>query len=90
MKLFSNEKKLLTVEKQLEKKQAELRVALEQIMALQDELDRARIDALVSETPLAEQIWQEHQRNMEVYLKDKSDLELQIIELKKRYTELRS
>ncbi len=88
MKLFSNEKKLISLRHTLEQKREELRITKDQIMALEEELDRSRIDSLVSETPMAERIWHDHQRHMEAYLRDKTALEAQIDELEKRYREL--
>ncbi len=90
MKLFSNEKKLLATQRTLEQKREEFRITNEQIVALEEELDRSRIDAMVSETPLAERIWHEHQRHMDAYLKDKHVLELQIDELERRCNDLRN
>ncbi len=90
MQLFSTERKLRNCVVKLEAKQTELAIAQEQLAALKDELDDARIRALVSETPSAEMLWQEHAKHLVAYERDEKAIKEQIIELQARKRKLES
>jgi chromosome segregation ATPase len=65
MARFLVERRILEVSKRLRKAREELAVADEQLSALNEVADEARIRSLVSETPLAARESQEAQRNAE-------------------------
>jgi tRNA/tmRNA/rRNA uracil-C5-methylase (TrmA/RlmC/RlmD family) len=59
------ERRLLEVSKKMEKARAELAVLDEQVRALQEEAVEARMDALVSESPMAAKVHQEAAKHAE-------------------------
>ena len=65
MARFLVERRILEVSKRLRKAREELAVADEQLSALSEAADEARIRSLVSETPLAARESQEAQRHAE-------------------------
>lgn len=60
------ERRLFDVHGRLERARAELALAEEQLLALAEAADEARIRMLVSETPLADRAWSEARRHVEV------------------------
>jgi hypothetical protein len=82
------ERKLLEVSRRLKKAREELAVADEQLQALADAADDARIRSLVSETPLAARESQEARRHAEAMAGAQADLVAQVKRLEAEMDEL--
>jgi hypothetical protein len=75
------ERRLFDVAKRLRRAQAELRVAEEQLAALVDAADDARLRALVSETPLAQREFAEAQRHADAMARSRDAAAAEVAEL---------
>ena len=75
------EKRLRRTAASLRGKQEELRIALDQYEALEDDANDKEIRALVSETPLAEHEHRESRRHREAMDRHIVELRLEIVEL---------
>jgi uncharacterized coiled-coil DUF342 family protein len=82
------ERRLDEVVARLRALREELRVADEQLAALADEADDARLRALVSETPMAGREHDEARRHADAMARHRADLVNQIDELEHRQDEL--
>ncbi len=82
------ERKLRENGDELKRAQEELRVSTEQLAHLTDEADEARIRAMASETPLAEQEFYEASRHAEKMRRHHTELEDRISLLETRQDEL--
>ena len=82
------ERRLLEVSKRLRKVREELAVADEQLRALADAADEARIRSLVSETPLAAKESQEAQRHADAMASARDTLAAQVRRLELELDEL--
>ncbi|HUB71591.1 MAG TPA: hypothetical protein VL984_14320 [Acidimicrobiales bacterium] len=82
------ERRLLDVSKRLRKAREELAVADEQLSALADAADDARIRSLVSETPLAAKESQEAQRHADAMAAARDTLAAQVGRLESELDEL--
>lgn len=82
------ERKLTEVTDELQRVREELRISGEQLEHLVGEADEARIRALVSETPLAEQSFAETSRHADTMQRHHSELEKKIDALETRQDEL--
>lgn len=74
----------------LERARAELALAEEQLHALAEAADEARIRMLVSETPLANREWGEARRHAEVMERSRDATRAAVVELEKAQDELLS
>jgi hypothetical protein len=72
----------------LKRAREEVRISTEQLEHLSGEADEARIRAMVSETPLAEQSFHEASRHAEKMRKHHTDLQHRIMLLETRQNEL--
>ena len=79
----SLERRLSSVAERLKRLRVDLGIADEQLAHLVDEADDARVRALVSETPLAEQEHREARRQVEVMTRHRDDLVAEITQLEK-------
>ena len=77
----SLERRLSSVAERLKHLRVDLGIADEQLAHLVDEADDARVRALVSETPLAEQEHREARRQVEVMTRHRDDLTAEITQL---------
>ena len=77
----SLERRLSSVAERLKRLRVDLGIADEQLAHLVDEADDARVRALVSETPLAEQEHREARRQVEVMTRHRDDLTAEIMQL---------
>lgn len=82
------ERKLRDNADELKRAREDLRVSTEQLEQLAGEADEARIRAMVSETPLAEQSFHEASRHAETMRRHHSDLQERISTLEARQDEL--
>jgi chromosome segregation ATPase len=82
------ERRILEVSKRLRKAREELAVADEQLSALAEAADEARIRSLVSETPLAARESQEAQRHAEAMQGARDSLVSQVKRLEAELDEL--
>lgn len=82
------ERKLSELAHELRRSREELRISTEQLAHLAGEADEARIRALVSETPIAEQEFQEASRHAEAMRRHHSDLLVRIDDLEDRQDKL--
>lgn len=82
------ERRLSGVNERLKGLRAELQVVEEQLAALADEADDARLRALVSETPLAEREHKEAQKHADAMARHRQDVLAQIQELEQAQDEL--
>ena len=82
------ERRLLEVSKRLRKAREELAVAEEQLSALTDAADEARLRSLVSETPLAAKENQEAQRHADAMASARDSLAAQVTRLESELDEL--
>ncbi len=78
------ERKLTEVSDEIKRVRDELRVSTEQLEHFNGEADEARLRALVSETPMAEQEFQEAHRHAETMRRHHHDLEERLVELETR------
>jgi hypothetical protein len=69
------ERRLSESAERMKRLRAEIQVADEQLRSLTDAADDARLRALVSETPLAEQEHREAQRHADAMARHRSELE---------------
>lgn len=82
------ERRLMDVSRRLRKAREELAVADEQLRALADLADEARIRSLVSETPLAARQSQEAQRHADAMAGARDSLDTQVKRLESELDEL--
>ena len=82
------ERRLMDVSKRLRKAREELGVAEEQLSALADAADEARLRSLVSETPLAAKESHEAQRHAEAMEGARDSLAAQVKRLESEMDEL--
>jgi chromosome segregation ATPase len=82
------ERRLMEVSKRLSKAKEELAVADEQLTALRDVAEEARVRSLVSETPLAAKESQEATRTAEAMSGARDSLALQVKRLQDEIDEL--
>ena len=82
------ERKLADAGDELRRTREDLRVSTEQLEHFTNEADEARLRALVSETPLAEQSFQEASRHAQTMQRHHIELEVRISELEARQDEL--
>ncbi|HET9059102.1 MAG TPA: hypothetical protein VFN61_04215 [Acidimicrobiales bacterium] len=82
------ERRLVEASKRLRKAREELAVADEQLRALADAADEARIRSLVSETPLAAKESNEAQRHVEAMTRARDNLATQVQRLEKEVDDL--
>ena len=75
------ERRLIDVSDRLKRLRADLGVAEEQVVFLQEQAEEARLRALVSETPLAEAEARETQRHADAQARHRDDLVRSIAEL---------
>jgi hypothetical protein len=82
------ERKLSQVRDRLRRARAELAVVDEQLVALAESADEARIRALVSETPLANREHHDAQRHADVMARSRAELVALIGELERAQDDL--
>jgi len=82
------ESRLAEVAGRLKELRADLTITDEQLNALTDEADDARIRALVSETPIAEQEHREAHRHAQAMARHRSDVIASIERLEQQQDEL--
>jgi len=82
------ERRLTDVTERLKRARQELAVLDEQLAALSDAADDARIRALVSETPLADKEHHEAQRHADAMARSRAAVQSAITELEKAQDEL--
>jgi hypothetical protein len=82
------ERRLTEVTERLKQLREELVVTDEQLNALADAADDARLRALVSETPLADQEHHEAQRHAEAMQRHRTEVASRIDQLEQRQDEL--
>jgi hypothetical protein len=82
------ERRLGEVGARLKALRADLLVADEQLAQLTDEADDARLRALVSETPLAQQEHREAQKHADAMARHRGDVEREITMLERSQDEL--
>src|SRR5436309_9367070 len=82
------ERKLTDVAERLKARRAELEVVDEQLAALADAADDARLRALVSETPIAGREHTEAQRHADAMARHRADVLSQLAELERTQDEL--
>lgn len=82
------ERRLTDVHARLKRARQELAVVEEQLSALAETADDARIRSLVSETPLANREYHEAQRHVDAMAGSKAALLASIVELEKAQDEL--
>jgi hypothetical protein len=82
------ERRLSEVGARLKSLRDELRVADEQLAALADDADEARLRALVAETPLADREHREAQRHADTMARHRSEVASAISQLEQRQDEL--
>ncbi len=84
------ERRLFEVHARLERARAELELADEQLAALADAAEEAKIRMLVAETPLAEREWHEARRHAEVMARSRDAARSRVAELERAQDELLS
>ena len=82
------ERKLSEVTGRMQVLRDELRVAEEQLQALAEEADEARIRALVSETPLAEREHAEAQRHADAMARHRAAVQAELDDLERAQDDL--
>ena len=82
------ERRLTEVSKRLKRARAELAVIDEQLAALTDTADDARLRALVSETPIANREYQDAQRHADAMERSRRTVVVSIAELETAQDEL--
>ena len=82
------ERKLSEVTGRMQALRDELRVAEEQLQALAEEADEARIRALVSETPLAEREHAEAQRHADAMARHRAAVQAELDDLERTQDDL--
>ena len=82
------EKRLSQAAERLKVLRAELKVVDEQLLFLNEAADEARLRALVSETPLADQEHREAQKHAEAMTRHRASLASSILELERAQDEL--
>jgi hypothetical protein len=82
------EHRLTEVAERLKKLRADLAITDEQLRALTDEADDARLRALVSETPLAEQEHREAHRHADAMARHRADVVADIERLERMQDDL--
>lgn len=82
------ERRLVEASKRLSKLREELAIADEQLRALTDAADDARIRSLVSETPLASKESNEAQRHVDAMARARDNLAVQVRRLEKEVDDL--
>ena len=82
------ERRLTEVADRLRELRQELVVSDEQLVHLAEQADEARLRALVSETPLAEQEHREAQRHAEAMSRHRSDVQSEIDRLERSQDDL--
>ena len=82
------ERRLTEVTERLRRSRQELAVLDEQLVALSDAADDARIRALVSETPLADKEHHEAQRHADAMARSRAAVQAAITELERAQDEL--
>jgi hypothetical protein len=82
------ERRLFDVAQRLKKAREELAVIEEQLAALSDAADEARIRSLVSETPLAHREYTEAQRHADAMARSGRAVQAEIVELQATQDEL--
>jgi flagellar biosynthesis chaperone FliJ len=82
------ERRLSDVTDRLKRARSELRVVDEQLAALAETADEARVRALVSETPLADKEHHEAQRHVDAMTRSRAALAASIAELERAQDEL--
>lgn len=82
------ERRLFDVHARLARARAELEVAEEQLAALDEQADEARLRMLVSETPLAEREWREAERHAEAMRRSRDAARALVAELEAAQDEL--
>ena len=81
-------KKLADTSLRLRQLREELKVAEEQLVHFSDEADQARLQSLVSETPLADQKYREANKHAESMRKHKNMLQTEIMRVEELQDEL--
>jgi len=76
------------VHERLVKARQELAIVEEQLVVFAEAADEARIRALVSETPLADQEWQEARRHEEAMARSRDAARARVSELERAQDEL--
>ena len=82
------ERKLSEVTGRMQALRDELRVAEEQLQALAEEADEARIRALVSETPLAEREHAEAQKHVDAMTRHRASVAAELAALERAQDDL--
>jgi hypothetical protein len=82
------EKRLFQAAERLKQLRAELKVADEQLLFLNEAADEARLRALVSETPLADREHREAQKHAEAMSRHRAQLASNILDLERVQVEL--
>jgi hypothetical protein len=82
------EKRLFQAAERLKQLRAELKVADEQLLFLNEAADEARLRALVSETPLADREHREAQKHAEAMSRHRAQLASNILDLERVQDEL--
>lgn len=82
------ERKLRENGDELKRVREELRIASDQLRFLDDEVEEARIRAMVSETPLAEQEMHEAARHADAMRRHHHELSTRVVSLEARQDEL--
>ena len=82
------ERRLGEVAARLKQLREELAIADEQLAQLADEADDARLRALVSETPLAQQEHREAQKHADAMRRHRAEVEREIAQLERTQDEL--
>ena len=82
------ERRLVEVSDRLKHLRQELAVADEQLLALADQAEEARLRALVSETPVAEQELREAQRHADAMSRHRAEVHSGIVQLERAQDDL--
>ncbi|HEV7887159.1 MAG TPA: hypothetical protein VGO92_06340 [Acidimicrobiales bacterium] len=82
------ERRLLDVNRRLQRAREELQVLDEQIVAFADEADETRVRALVSDSPLAGKEHREAERHADAMRRSRAALAAKIVELERAQDDL--
>lgn len=82
------ERRLFDINERLQKLRTELGVLEEQLAELSDQADEAKTRAVVSETAMAEQEWQDARRHAEQLSRARDSVRHEIAELETKLDEL--
>ncbi len=82
------ERRLVQVSSRLKRARQELSVLDEQLAAMSDEADEARIKSLVSETPQANRDHEDARRHVDALMRSRRDLEATVASLERAQDEL--